>query len=1340
MTMFETTTATLSVSLLAAIALPLLLVLVLVGCLSCLNFFKKKPTGGFSNFSNSADTAAASNAHVNNSFAVDIEDTDLDHAESGPVTVDPLPDITAKLKVPLGPMRPRIGCKGKDKADVPLKQIVAHQPFPRSQIVYIKELGAGWFGKVIESDAEKITAGVARSKVVVKMLKDDANKDEQQLFFDEVAPFRELQHANIMRVLGQCTEINPMLMILEYAAFGNLKQYLRNHRHELASLNHKNRLIQFALDATSGLACLHGRDYLHRDLAARNCLVMTDHTLKIGDYGIAEDLFKEDYWSVKNDLLPIRWMAPETLKQEGGKWTVTEFSKESDMWSLGVVLWEIAMLGERPYDMLTDEAVLQGVIMDTDIRLPQPDMGMANNERFYEVMRFCWLEPSKRVKVEEVQKLLKQIASKAPEESPSGDPITAFEQKWEHLMPNQRHESIDSVDDQHGSVSSDDSNLLTNDDANSLEDLTSPVTAAPIALPRASRRKLSVRAVTIPKVDDSSDEAPVTGKKPAKQPPAVPQISIIDEIGHQETVLEKSGKPQQSKEPASTDTEFTAFTSHSTDDEASEDTPNVSQIASDSAPSDKTPPEKQPTAQGAVGDFFQVDALSKDQKALEDESFTFKTPEKSEAQTKTMKTSTPFAKGEASSSSSSSFSGGGDSSATFVTAHSSSPGNLTDAYATASDNTLVTDKTNVDFTVSSDFSASGVFSEASENMDKLNTTAVPSVFDYFSKSGESHTMSSSFSPPTSFNEMFTGDGAKEDGFGEFTNGSLLEGKSSSGPEEPAAHAASSALSQAADASTTQDEFFSFTAQTTEAGSKTQSNEASSASQSAVDDSNPFAIFGPDLSSLTSSEVPKAAESREEEPVLPSFSSNLSSMNSLITDSTPTPQAQPTSDIFAFDSAAPPQESGKKPVPTTDKDPQMNASGLGELGFDLISSLPEGLSTKNDVGGKESSQPGTDLAGDFSTIPLDSTSASKPLSSEGGNQGDIQQLVPDLFGFGAPGSGMQDSSFEVLDSQEGTKDFMSSSAFSDFDILGSFTSDPSSSAFPADPFGAGGNLQEFAGSSSAAVPAFAQKVGNTDSVDVSSVKLTEKITPDHTHFPLSDSLNSTNSNKDDTCRESLGMLETSSPSQSLNKTVDDEGNQLQVTDGSDLSKVMTVTETAPPDLASKDKVRSASVDSSHPALSEAGSVDVRLEDVFQWDDFIGEPLVGKEPTLSEVDSPRESFDMPDWTLDVDCESVHSGCSLRSQLSGLPREGMGSSRLSTGSADTPNTCSSRSDSEESQDDVLVVGSSSDPNKSSEGALLDFSAFESATIEASKPEEGKAEKAAGETEKTSSSLLDF
>ena len=117
----------------------------------------------------------------------------------------------------------------------------------------------------------------------------------------------------------------------------------------------------------------------------------------------------------------------------------------------------------------------------------------------YEVMRFCWLDQSQRIKVDEVHSLLQQLSSKAPEEGAPvpKDSISAFEQKWEHLMPNQRHMSVDSIDDQLGSVSSGDSDLLVEElsQPDSLEDLTAQ---APLqAPPRSSRKKVSAAAFSV---------------------------------------------------------------------------------------------------------------------------------------------------------------------------------------------------------------------------------------------------------------------------------------------------------------------------------------------------------------------------------------------------------------------------------------------------------------------------------------------------------------------------------------------------------------------------------------------------------------------------------------------------------------------------------------------------------------------------------------------------------------------------------------------------------------------------------------------------------------------------
>uniref|UniRef100_A0A2C9KGP4 Protein kinase domain-containing protein n=1 Tax=Biomphalaria glabrata TaxID=6526 RepID=A0A2C9KGP4_BIOGL len=125
-------------------------------------------------------------------------------------------------------------------------------------------MGSGWFGQVIESEAAHIVDGSSRTKVVVKILKEDATKMEQKHFMEEVSVFRCLDHVNLLSFLGQCTDILPHLVILEFSPLGTLKTHLVCHRHEAEKLIKKNHLVTFALDVAAGLACLHRHDFIHK--------------------------------------------------------------------------------------------------------------------------------------------------------------------------------------------------------------------------------------------------------------------------------------------------------------------------------------------------------------------------------------------------------------------------------------------------------------------------------------------------------------------------------------------------------------------------------------------------------------------------------------------------------------------------------------------------------------------------------------------------------------------------------------------------------------------------------------------------------------------------------------------------------------------------------------------------------------------------------------------------------------------------------------------------------------------------------------------------------------------
>ncbi|CAH1794228.1 unnamed protein product [Owenia fusiformis] len=355
----------------------------------------------------------------------------LREGESPEVQFEPLPDVRPEWKKHYI-LKPSIINLNTQR---PIVEVASQDSFPRGNLGYIKEIGTGWFGKVLLGEATQTNeeGQMSRTKVVVKMLRDEAFEGEEQLLQKEVSPFRELEHPHMLKVLGHCTDGNPHLVIMELCPFGDLKSYLVGHRVAEDILNERGLMLKFASEMSHGLQFLHQNDYVHRDFSTRSCQLAADLTVKIGDYGLSESLYKEDYyWTSDDEAIPIRWLAPETVNWSNNHLQLNQFTKEANIWSFGVTLWEIFEFAKKPYGNMTDEEVLDNVISSKPFLLEAPSANVKHKEKMYEVMKFCWLEPSKRPSANELFIVCNHLHTNRD----TTDTIS-FDEKWNQLLPNQ---------------------------------------------------------------------------------------------------------------------------------------------------------------------------------------------------------------------------------------------------------------------------------------------------------------------------------------------------------------------------------------------------------------------------------------------------------------------------------------------------------------------------------------------------------------------------------------------------------------------------------------------------------------------------------------------------------------------------------------------------------------------------------------------------------------------------------------------------------------------------------------------------------------------------------------
>lgn len=293
--------------------------------------------------------------------------------------------------------------------------------FPRKNLVLGKTLGEGEFGKVVEATAFRLKGKAGYTTVAVKMLKENASPNELRDLLSEFNLLKQVNHPNVIKLYGACSQDGPLLLIVEYAKYGSLRCFLRDSRKAgpgyvgsggsrgSSYLDNPDEraltmgdLISFAWQISRGMRYLAEMKLVHRDLAARNVLVAEGRKMKISDFGLSRDVYEEDsYVKRSKGRIPVKWMAIESLFDH-------IYTTQSDVWSFGVLLWEIVTLGGNPYPGIPPERLFN--LLKTGYRMERPDNC---SEEMYSLMLQCWKqEPDKRPVFADISKDLEKMMVK----------------------------------------------------------------------------------------------------------------------------------------------------------------------------------------------------------------------------------------------------------------------------------------------------------------------------------------------------------------------------------------------------------------------------------------------------------------------------------------------------------------------------------------------------------------------------------------------------------------------------------------------------------------------------------------------------------------------------------------------------------------------------------------------------------------------------------------------------------------------------------------------------------------------------------------------------------------
>uniref|UniRef100_A0A672LWY2 receptor protein-tyrosine kinase n=1 Tax=Sinocyclocheilus grahami TaxID=75366 RepID=A0A672LWY2_SINGR len=237
-------------------------------------------------------------------------------------------------------------------------------------------IGAGEFGEVCSGNLR--LPGKREILVAIKTLKSGYTDKQRRDFLSEASIMGQFDHPNIIHLEGVVTKSTPVMIITEFMENGSLDSFLRQNDGQFTVI----QLVGMLRGIASGMKYLCDMNYVHRDLAARNILVNSNLVCKVSDFGLSrfleDDTSDPTYTSALGGKIPIRWTAPEAIQYR-------KFTSSSDVWSYGIVMWEVMSYGERPYWDMSNQDVINAI--EQDYRLPPP-MDCPNT--LHQLMLDCW--------------------------------------------------------------------------------------------------------------------------------------------------------------------------------------------------------------------------------------------------------------------------------------------------------------------------------------------------------------------------------------------------------------------------------------------------------------------------------------------------------------------------------------------------------------------------------------------------------------------------------------------------------------------------------------------------------------------------------------------------------------------------------------------------------------------------------------------------------------------------------------------------------------------------------------------------------------------------------------